>query len=137
MAFNPTFLVVEYHEDNLALLARTLRRKFPTCVCIECTDLESALKTAAKIPLSAAIVHKAEDADGLFVVDALRGALPAVPIVYLSSVERQKEAKAAGATAFLLYDQWLRLGTLVGDLLGVEVSDSAPGFSVDPKAPRS
>jgi hypothetical protein len=40
-----------------------------------------------------------------------------VPIVMVSGIDRTGPALAAGADRFLLYDEWLMLGTLVKDLL--------------------
>ena len=40
-----------------------------------------------------------------------------VPIVMVSGLDRTKSAIEAGATAFLSYDAWLRIGTVVSELL--------------------
>jgi hypothetical protein len=69
---------------------------------------------------------------GVEVVRGLRVANPTVPIVMVSGIDRRAAATEAGANAFLLYDEWLRIGTVVAELLGAPTDDtSSPPFSID------
>lgn len=40
-----------------------------------------------------------------------------IPIVAVSGLDRAQLAWPQGATAFLLYDEWLRVGSVVADAL--------------------
>lgn len=118
------FLIVDDNADGRSLLTRTLLRKFPQCLATECGDAGTAVVTAQNEKLDAIIVHRAGEITGLELIPTLRKAAPETPIVYVSGLERKAEATAAGATAFLNYDAWLGLGTLVAGL-------------IEPKAPTS
>ena len=111
-----TFLVVDDHSENRYLLVKTLIRKFPGCACIECEDSDTAVSMLTTRPLTAVVAHRASDMDGLPLVEKLRAATP-LPIVLVSGVDREAGAKKAGANAFLHYDAWLRIGTVMADLL--------------------
>jgi hypothetical protein len=67
--------------------------------------------------LDAMIVHRAEEVDGLTLIRLLREVNATIPIVMVSGIDRAKEAAAAGATCFLSYEAWLRIGTVVAELL--------------------
>ena len=121
----PTFLVVDDNADARFLLVKTLLRKFPRAVIHECQSAETAIEFARREAQSAIIVHRSVELAGLDLVRQLREAHPAVPIVMVSGVDRTAAAQAAGATAFLLYDEWLRIGTLIGDLISAKPVDDA------------
>jgi hypothetical protein len=65
---------------------------------------------------------------GVELVEAFRKINPSVPIVMVSGIERTTPALAAGADRFLLFDEWLRIGTIVQELLGLpgRTSGSSP-----------
>lgn len=111
------FLIVDDNADARSLLARTLLRKFPLSLATECSDANTAILTARAERLDAIIVHRAGEIAGLELVPMLRQVAPHIPIVYVSGIDRTREALAAGASAFLNYDAWLGLGTLVASLL--------------------
>lgn len=55
--------------------------------------------------------------EGAELVQRLRDADPKVPIIRVSGIDRTANARAAGATAFLHYDEWLRIGNVVEEHL--------------------
>lgn len=125
----PEFLLVDDHADNRFLLAKTLIRKFPNALVQECQDSQPALVAARRASLTAAIVHRAADVDGLELLDLLRKARPTLPILFVSGADVRSKAFEVGATAFLNYDAWLRVGAIVDEMLRAGKS-SAP-FSLD------
>lgn len=111
------FLIVDDNADARSLLTRTLLRKFPQSLATECGDATTAILTAKSERLDAVIVHRAGEMTGLELIPLLRQVAPSVPLVCVSGIDRTREAMAAGASAFLNYDAWLGLGTLVASLL--------------------
>src|SRR3954469_22517062 len=101
----PEFLIVDDHVDNRFLLTKTLIRKFPRALILECRDSVAALQAVKRPNLTAVIVHRADDVDGLPLIEMLRNENRSVPILYVSTTRRE-EAFAAGASAFLNYDAW-------------------------------
>jgi DNA-binding NtrC family response regulator len=114
------FLIVDLHRDGLTLLERTLSRKFPDATIIACTHANEALRAAADPELDAAIVHRPVAETGEEMVRQLRKLQPRIPIIMVSSIDRSASAQAAGATKFLPYDGWLRLGAEVEEALDEE-----------------
>lgn len=115
----PTFLVIDDNADSRFLLVKTLMRKFPAAVVQECQRAETATELAQRKGLAAIVTHRTAELGGIALVRQLRLANPEVPIVMVSSIDRQEAALAAGADGFLLYDEWLRIGTVVGNLLDI------------------
>jgi CheY-like chemotaxis protein len=111
------FLVIDHNPDGRALLIRTLVRKFPEADIIESRDAAHAVATAASVQLNAIITHRTEETDGVAMIRLLRQANAEVPILMVSGTDRSEEALSAGATRFLHYDEWLRAGTVVADLI--------------------
>lgn len=111
------FLIVDDNSDSRFLLVKTLLRKFPQAVVQECQDGDAAIAIARSEKLDAIVAHRAAEIDGLTLIRLLRQVNPAIPIVMVSGLDRSKEAVAAGATCFLSYDAWLRIGTVVSELL--------------------
>lgn len=111
------FLVIDDNPDSRFLLVKTLLRKFPHSVVQECQDGDDAVALGKTTPLDAIVVHRAADMDGITMVRTLRTLRPHVPIVMVSGIDRSQEALRAGANAFLNYDAWLRIGTLVAELI--------------------
>lgn len=118
------FLIVDDNADSRFLLVKTLLRKFPQAVLQETQDSESALATTRSGELDAVVVHRAADVDGLTLVRTLREANPTIPIVMVSGLDRTRTALEAGATTFLSYDAWLRIGTVVAELLPAKTTHS-------------
>lgn len=111
------FLIVDDNADARSLLTRTLLRKFPQSLATECGDANTALITVRSEKVDAIVVHRAGEVTGLELLPTLRKAAPDVPIILVSGIDRTAEALAAGADAFLNYDAWLGLGTLVSSLM--------------------
>mgnify|MGYP001578304715 CR=1 FL=1 len=112
-----TFLVVDDNADSRFLLVKTLLRKFPTAIIRECQECVDAVKIAQLDTLAAIVAHRAADLDGISLIRELRAANPKVIILMVSGLDRTESAIRAGATCFLNYDEWLRVGSLVTDLL--------------------
>lgn len=111
------FLVVDNNADSRFLLVKTLLRKFPRASIHETDEAGKATALARQGSLDALVVHRATEMDGISLVRELREAAPQIPIVMVSGVDRSQEAIAAGANTFLNYDAWLRIGTVVAELL--------------------
>lgn len=126
------FLIVDDNADSRFLLVKTLLRKFPLAELQEMPDGASALELTRTGGLDAVVVHRAAEVDGIALVRMLREANPAVPIVMVSGIDRAKEATEAGATTFLSYDAWLRIGTLVAEILGAKNAPPASSTSSEP-----
>lgn len=113
-----SFLVVDDFDDNRYLLVKTIKRRFPSATCIECRTSESALAAAAAQNPVTIIVHRTDDMSGPQLIRRLRAAGTKVPIVMVSGRSDCPEAIEAGATTFLNYDAWLRIGAIVEEILG-------------------
>jgi CheY-like chemotaxis protein len=113
------FLVIDDNADSRFLLVKTLLRKFPTAVVHECQSSEAALSMAKTNDLSAIVSHRTTETAGIALVRELRRINPTVPTVMVSGIDRSELALASGADRFLLYDEWLRIGTLVEELIGL------------------
>jgi DNA-binding response OmpR family regulator len=117
MSSPPNFLIVDDNADSRFLLVKTLLRKFPQAVLRETQDGESAVNLVRSENLDAVVVHRAAEIDGISLVRRLRQTNANVPIVMVSGLDRTKEAIEAGANTFLSYDAWLRIGTVVSELI--------------------
>ncbi|MES2695931.1 MAG: response regulator [Verrucomicrobiota bacterium] len=131
----PRFLIVDDNADARSLLARTLIRKFPQSLVTECGDADTAILTARAEKLAAIIVHRAGEMTGIELLPHLRKVAPDTPIIYVSGIDRSRQAMEAGATAFLNYDAWLGLGTLVARLMDPSAPPSASASPLPPAQP--
>ena len=111
------FLVIDHHRDSRFLLVTCLQRKFPGAAIIEAEEGDPAIELARRDDLAAIVTHRTREYYGTELVGKLREANPEVPIVMVSGIERTAPALAAGADRFLLYDEWLRIGSIVKELL--------------------
>ena len=111
------FLVIDDNADSRFLLVKTLLRKFPTAVIHECQSSEAALEMAKTEDIAAIVSHRTTETAGITLLREIREINPHVPIVMVSGIDRTELAIAAGADRFLLYDEWLRVGTLVDELM--------------------
>lgn len=114
----PIFLVVDFQRESRYLLVKTLVRKFPRAVIRECDDAEQAVLLARTLDVACIVTHRTFETSGADLVRQLREVDPDVPIVMLSGMDRAKAAMDAGATSFLNYDEWLRIGTIVERHMG-------------------
>jgi CheY-like chemotaxis protein len=113
----PKILIVDDVAENRFLLAKTLLRKFPRAVIQECENSAPAVAAALNDHLSAIVVHRAADLSGVSLVAKLRRAHPTIPIILVSGRESCPEGILAGATTFLNFEAWLRIGTVVAEIL--------------------
>jgi DNA-binding NtrC family response regulator len=109
----PIFLVVDFQRESRFLLVKTLLRKFPRAVIRECEDAEQAVQMARTQHIACIVTHRTFETPGADLVRKLRKVDPNVPIVMVSGMDRARAAMDAGATSFLNYDEWLRIGTIV------------------------
>lgn len=109
-----TFLIVEHNPEGQFLLSKTLKRKFPDADVRAFHEAAAAVAALREQAVDAVVVHRAADEDGVTTIRLLREVRPDTLIVMVSGYDRSKEASAAGA-AFLRYDEWLRLGTVVAE----------------------
>jgi CheY-like chemotaxis protein len=127
------FLIVDNNRDNRFLLTKTLLRKYPAAKIHEHEDSEGAMKVVNAADLSAAVVHRAADMDGIFLIRMMREAKPKLPILSVSGFDRREQAYAAGANAFLHYDAWLSLGRIVEEMLRTgQTENPFQALAVDP-----
>jgi CheY-like chemotaxis protein len=114
----PRFLVVDDNGDSRFLLVKTLLRKFPGAWIIEAQTAEAAMNVAESGNLTAIITHRTMDMAGVELVRAFRQQNSRVPILMVSSVDRTDDALAAGANRFMSYEEWLRTGSIVDEMIG-------------------
>ena len=126
----PQFLVIDFHPESRFLLVKTLLRKFPGSAIHETDDAQQAVEIVRAMDLIAVVTHRTFELTGAELVKQLRDADPDVLIVMVSGIDREPEALAAGANAFLHYDQWLRIGSLVESLLQQAPRPSAEASDV-------
>jgi CheY-like chemotaxis protein len=112
-------LVIDDNPESRFLLTKTLIRKFPQVMVLECADAGSATRTAEAEELDVIIVHRSADMLGVDLIRMLRAVNHTVPVIMVSGIDRSTEATAAGANFFLSYDEWLRIGTVVAQLLAL------------------
>jgi CheY-like chemotaxis protein len=110
-------LVIDYNPDSGALLVRTLLRKFPRAVVQLVADAEAATSIVAHEKMAAVVAHRTNELNGVELIEYLRRLDPHVPILGVSGIDRRAALLAAGATDFMLYDEWLTVGTRVESLL--------------------
>ena len=111
------FLIVDDNPDGRFLISKTLLRKFPTSVIVECQSAEAAFRELTVRKVSLIITHRTYEFEGIALVSELRQRAPDVPILMTSGIDRQDAARRAGADAFLTYEQWLMVGSHVARLL--------------------
>ena len=121
----PTFLVIDHNAESRFLLVKTLKRKFANARVLESDEAEHALRLVHANRVDAVVTHRTFEVDGLELVHRLRAAAPELPIVMVSGIDREPSATQAGASAFLLYDEWLRVGTVVTQLLNAPLGQKA------------
>ena len=120
------FLVIDFHAESRFLLVKTLLRKYPGAKIHEADDADGALELIRTTRCDAAIAHRTFDLSGAELVKLLRAVQPEIPVILVSGMDRTTEAQAAGANAFLLYDEWLRLGTVVERVMAEGGAKRAP-----------
>lgn len=127
----PVFLVVDFQRESRFLLVKTLLRKFPQAVIRECEDAEQAVQMARTQDIACIVTHRTFETAGAELVRQLRDVDPDVPIVMVSGIDREKAALDAGATSFLSYDEWLRIGTIVDRHMARRAEEEERGGETD------
>lgn len=107
------FLVVDFHAESRFLLVKTLLRKFPGSLIYEEDDADRATELLRTRRITAVITHRTFEVAGVDLVRQFRAAAPTLPIIMVSGIDREAAALEAGATSFLHYDEWLRIGSVV------------------------
>lgn len=120
------FLIIDDNADGRFLIAKTLLRKFPNSVIVESQSAESAFRALETQKPSLIISHRTFEFDGIALIQELRSRSPGVPIIMASGIDRREAALAAGADAFLTYDEWLMVGNHVARLLTERAARKAP-----------
>jgi DNA-binding response OmpR family regulator len=113
----PKFLIVDDVAENRFLVVKTLLRKFPRAIIQECEHSVPAISAAKSDRLTAILVHRTDDLDGVALITQLRRVHAEVPIIMLSGRDECPEAITAGANLFLNYEAWLRIGTIVEQVI--------------------
>jgi CheY-like chemotaxis protein len=111
------FLVIDGDDDLRQLVVRTLIRVFPGSIITESTDRDEALHLIKANEYDAIVVHRAIGSDAVTLIRLIRQDNPRIPVLAVSSMDRSKEVLAAGATEFLNFEEWLRVGTVVAGIL--------------------
>lgn len=117
------FLVIDFNAESRFLLVKTLRRKFPNAAIHETDVAEHAVELVRNLDVAAVISHRTFDVEGVELVRQLRHADANVPLVMVSGIDRGSAPLDAGANAFLHYDQWLRIGTVVEGLINENIGN--------------
>ena len=112
------FLLIDDNSSNRFLVSKSLARRFPDTVLVECDESDAGLEALRREPFAVVVAHRTHQLAGTELVRQLRQLAPAVPIIAISAVDRRAEALQAGATRFLLLDEWLLIGNVVQELLG-------------------
>ena len=127
MANAVKFLVVDFHAESRYLLVKTLLRKFPGAAIFEEDDADAAMEILRSKRPAAVITHRTFEISGADLVRMFRAVDPAVPIVMVSGIDREDAAIQAGASTFLHYDEWLRVGSVVESYLSSHHHDHDNG----------
>lgn len=121
------FLLVDHNADGRTLLIRTLTRHFPGSEFKETHNADVALVCAQTWQPSLIVAHRTLEYDGATLIALLRRLDLNVPILAISGRDEfGPSSLAAGATAFLNYDAWLRIGAVVSDLLRAQLGSTPP-----------
>ena len=113
----PKFLIIDDNADSRTFLTKTLLRKFPDAIVQECQNGDTAVAAVRSERLSAVVAHRTFEYDGATLIRLLREAGPDVPLVMVSGYNRRDAAREAGADAFMNYDAWLTIGTVVAQAM--------------------
>ncbi len=122
------FLVIDDNPEGRFLVSKTLLRKFPSAELTECQTAETAFTILDRGDrVSLIVCHRTFELDGASLVRELRSRNATVPILMMSGINRTDAALAAGATAFLTYEEWLMVGNHVASLLSAQHA-ATPSF---------
>lgn len=111
------FLVIDDDADGRFLLSQTLQRKFPRAAVAECGTEDEAYRILEHQPASVVVSHRISDQAGLALVRELRRRTSGILLLMVGAARCRPDAIAAGADAFVPYEEWLMLGNHVAALL--------------------
>lgn len=108
--FQPrSFLIASANEDERILYRRTIARKFPAALVMDCGLVAVQKLEDWNVKFDAAVIHFNGTPEAHAAVTHLRNLNKKLPIVALSGLNRAAEAIAAGVTRFLPAEEWLML----------------------------
>lgn len=113
--------MIDDNPEGRLFFSKILDSSVPGVDIIECENSEVALHELGTKKTALFLVHRANDADGLPLVEMLRAASPTIPIIYVSGIDRTDAALAAGATSFLQFNQSHLIGGIVRNILRAPV----------------
>lgn len=108
-------LLLDANETGRARLVRTLLRKFPKAVVLECCDAGTATQMAPGECVDVAVVHCTWEMNCDQVLREMRRVAPDVPVLVLSA-EEPGESRG-GKVRYLDNEQWLLAGNTVAELV--------------------
>jgi DNA-binding response OmpR family regulator len=110
-------LIIDDNSDHRLLLSKTLLRKFPHAVLVECRSAEAAVNILKSERVTLVVAHRAHEVADAGLIRALRSADAVVPIIAVAGADQKGETLAAGATQFHDLDEWLMIGNAAAALL--------------------
>jgi len=120
------FIIIDDNRDGKFTLSRALFRHYPTNTIHEYRDFESARPPLTALPedggKAVVLLHRTPNLEGPELVRCVREVQSRVPVVALGNPAVAKQSIAAGASQFLDYEAWLRLGTTVKELQRVRAN---------------
>lgn len=122
--FMPKFLLIDGDREGFSHYGRILLRKFPQAAVVESKSAPEALQLIADPALSAVVCHGAQGVRAEELIPQLRRRRPDLPIIWVSSGPAKVAARDIGADRYLPFEEWLMVGTLLGELVGLT---SPPG----------
>ena len=108
-------LLLDTSDTGRARLVRTLLRKFPKAVVLECRDASTATKIAPSEGVDVAVVHCTWEMNCDQIIREMRRVAADVPVLVLSA-EVPGENRG-GKVRYLDNEQWLLVGNTVAELV--------------------
>lgn len=132
------FLIIDHNADGRFLLSKTLLRKFPQSIALECAHADTATTAAATEKLDLIVAHNTGDLTGCELIDTLRAANRDVPILAVTgNPNLGPSLLQSGASQVLNFDEWLLAGNVVEALLRERNGRSAIPFPNAPASPAA
>lgn len=111
------FLVIDDNTRSRLLVVATLARNFPRAFITEATTIKDAFAAADVAQMDAVVGFFGSGLDARVFTHLARKQNARVPIVIMSEVDCAEEVLGAGATRFLSCEEWLIVGTVLGEIL--------------------
>jgi DNA-binding NtrC family response regulator len=114
------FIIIDDNRDERFVLSRALFCHYPAATLHEHREFDSARDALVKLPgdggQAVVLLHRIPGAEGVGLIRAMRELHGQVTMIALGDPADARKALEAGATQFLDYEAWLRLGTLIKGL---------------------